>query len=72
MVAAIFIAIIGPIIGISRTFSQLAEHESVNPSDIAAGISRSLAIAAVCIPIAIVAFVVRSWAQMRLRRDGFE
>ncbi|MCC9599014.1 hypothetical protein LOC67_00470 [Stieleria sp. JC731] len=72
MWAAIAITVVGPGLRIYMTFRMAMQQQSVEPAMIAHGISRGLLIGVVMIPVMIVAFFVRSWATIRLRREGFD
>ena len=70
IVIAILAGISGAVFGINSAFRELAVAETVDPKQLSDRISTSLRYGAIAIPIAIIAFVFRSWATMSLRRDG--
>ena len=66
------LAIVGGVLmtvtGMMRSFDALAKTESVEPSQLAGDITRSLSIGAISVPIAIVAFAVWLWTTFKLRK----
>jgi biopolymer transport protein ExbB/TolQ len=64
---ALLCGIMFTVIGMIRSFNTLATADNVRPVQLANDIAMSLLIGSIAIPIAVVAFIVRIWASIRLR-----
>ncbi|MDM4015614.1 MotA/TolQ/ExbB proton channel family protein [Roseiconus lacunae] len=71
LIAVVF-AVAGTTLSMMAAFRQLSTQSSVDPTQLAAGISRSLRFGAIGIPIAVIAFLASAWARLTLRHEGLD